>query len=84
MPEAFEVELLSDMEGSSAEGFSENDKWMRDLWALPNRAVVMSYFCVGFAIRFMVTPLSYYAVHVIGELPCVCVCLCVINSVCLC
>lgn len=67
---------MSDVEGvpqkqmydsESAFAYSEDDKWMRNVWALPNRAVVMSYFCVGFAIRFLTTPISYYAVHVLGE-----------------
>ncbi|CAM9611590.1 unnamed protein product [Ectocarpus sp. 6 AP-2014] len=48
---------------------SENDKWMRNIWAVQNRAVVMSYFCVGFAIRFLTTPISYYMVNVIGASP---------------
>lgn len=75
--EPFEVELLSDVEGTSErkipgpEGdrviLSENDRWMRNVWSVQNRAVVMSYFCVGFAIRFLTTPLSYYTVHVLGE-----------------
>ncbi len=78
----FEVELLSDVEGApenkrpgdgGGEGDgggrapSENDKWMRDIWSVQNRAVVMSYFCVGFAIRFLTAPISYYIVHVLGE-----------------
>ena len=46
---------------------TENDAWMRNIWGLENRAVVMSYFCVGFAIRFLTTPLSYYVVDVLGE-----------------
>lgn len=74
------MELLSDVEGTSekrrpdhdGEGggssSSENDdKWMRDVWSVPNRAVVMSYFCVGFAIKFLTTPTAYYAVHVLGD-----------------
>ncbi|CAM9568949.1 unnamed protein product [Hapterophycus canaliculatus] len=42
---------------------------MRNVWSLQNRAVVMSYFCVGFAIRFLTTPLSYYTVHVLESSP---------------
>lgn len=76
------MELLSDVEGApenkrpgdgdgegGGEGRapSENDKWMRDIWSVQNRAVVMSYFCVGFAIRFLTAPTSYYIVHVLGE-----------------
>ena len=41
----------------------DNDAWMRDIWGAENRAVVMSYFCVGFAIRFMTTPTAYYLVN---------------------
>lgn len=41
--------------------------WMRDIWSVPNRAVVMSYFCVGFAIRFLNTPLAYYTVDFLGD-----------------
>lgn len=77
--EPFQVELLSDVEGISekktpgpggdgAVMLSENDRWMRNVWSVQNRAVVMSYFCVGFAIRFLTTPLSYYTVHVLGEI----------------
>lgn len=76
----FEVELLSDVEGEGwsrggggGEGVSpspENTtdkRWMRDIWSVENRAVVMSYFCVGFAIRFMQTPLAYYTVEYLGD-----------------
>lgn len=70
------MELLSDVEGKSERPTRDpldepvcpdNDRWMRNIWALPNRAVVMSYFCVGFAIRFITVPQSYYVVHVLGE-----------------
>lgn len=44
-----------------------NDKWMRNIWSVQNRAVVMSYFCVGFAIRFLQTPLAYYTVDYLGR-----------------
>lgn len=49
--------------------YSEDDEWMSDVWALPNRAVAMSYFCVGFATRFLTTPIAYFAVRVLGERP---------------
>lgn len=80
MVQPFEVELLSDVEGVSevwgsvgdgGEGGSStsaNDKlWMRNIWSVQNRAVVMSYFCVGFAIRFLTTPIGYYIVHYLGD-----------------
>lgn len=79
----FEVELLSDVEGASEKRrpsprgigggdggevlLTEDDAWMRNIWGVENRAVVMSYFCVGFAIRFLTTPISYYTVNVLGE-----------------
>jgi hypothetical protein len=44
-----------------------DDAWMRDIWSAPNRAVLASYFCVGFTMNFLATPLSYYLVHVLGE-----------------
>ena len=55
--------------GSAASDPSDvdnDDKWMRNVWGLPNLAVMMSYFSVGFAIRFLLTPLSYYMVEVLG------------------
>eukprot|EP00903_Cladosiphon_okamuranus_P015035 g13911.t1 len=78
----FEVELMSDVEGegwSSGGGRGEgvspsprntNDNpWMRDIWSVQNRAVVMSYFCVGFAMRFLQTPLAYYTVRYLEASP---------------
>lgn len=54
-------------DGDDECGFHEEDRWMGNIWSQPNRAVVMSYFCVGFAMRFLGTPLSYYLVQ-IGEM----------------
>lgn len=77
--EPFEVELLSDVEGTSEKRKpgsgaepgdvepAESDAWMRNIWGAENRAVVMSYFCVGIALRFLTTPISYYIVNVLGE-----------------
>lgn len=76
--EPFEVELLSDVEGSDGRRDKDGqplrhaleppeDAWMRDIWSVPNRAVIMSYFCVGFSMRFLTSPLSYYMVHDLGQ-----------------
>lgn len=81
MVQPFEVELLSDVEGegwsrgdgggdgaTASSGNINNDKpWMRNIWSVQNRAVVMSYFCVGFAMRFLNTPLAYYTVEYLGD-----------------
>lgn len=86
--EPFEVELLSDVEGASEKkrpgsgadpgdvAPSENDAWMRNIWGAENRAVVMSYLCVGIALRFLATPISYYTVNVLGEFFCIVFCFC--------
>ncbi|KAG5189126.1 Biopterin transport-related protein BT1 [Tribonema minus] len=42
---------------------------MSDIWAAPNRAVPASYFCVGIAMSFLRTPVSYYLVHELGASP---------------
>jgi hypothetical protein len=57
----------ADNEYEAAHVRGVDDAWMRDIWAAPNRAVVASYFCVGFTMSFLSTPLSYYLVHVLGE-----------------
>lgn len=73
--ESFEVELLGDIEGTTGElserrgGFKDDDderedqSWMSNIWSPPNRAVVMSYFCVGFSMRFLFTPMTYYMIN---------------------
>lgn len=53
---------------SSSSPANARDKlWMRNIWSVQNRAVVMSYFCVGFALRFLQTPLAYYTVEYLGD-----------------
>mmetsp|Transcript_17770 Transcript_17770/g.25927 ORF Transcript_17770/g.25927 Transcript_17770/m.25927 type:complete len:527 (-) Transcript_17770:480-2060(-) len=46
-----------------------DDAWMLNVWALPNLAIPLSYFCVGFALNFMSTPLTYYMVHELDATP---------------
>lgn len=71
--EAVEIELLSDVEGSSELENMEyrmdrpEERWMQNIWSGANLAVVMSYFCVGFGMRFLTTPISYYMVANLGE-----------------
>lgn len=72
------MELLGDIEGTTGElserrgGFKDDDderedqSWMSNIWSPPNRAVVMSYFCVGFSMRFLFTPMTYYMIN-LGE-----------------
>ncbi|CAM9195436.1 unnamed protein product [Chrysoparadoxa australica] len=50
------------LEGSEA-------AWMLNMWSLPNLAVVLSYFCVGFAMSFLRAPMSYYVVNVLDAPP---------------
>lgn len=70
--ETAEIELICNGEGlSPLDGLDSSEEkdeaWVRDIWAVPNRAIVASYFSVGFALKFLFAPLSYYMVHELGE-----------------
>ncbi|CAN0040329.1 unnamed protein product [Heterosigma akashiwo] len=59
---------LLDQNGGKKEGEGD-DSWMTDTWHPANVAIPLSYFCVGFALNFLSTPLTYYMVHVLDASP---------------
>jgi len=65
------VALLAGQSGLPQKGADdEEDKaWMTNTWHPANVAIPMCYFCVGFALNFMGTPLTYYMVHYLGASP---------------